>query len=405
MSTDITKKQNMPQYVNRKLYLLCRCTKRKYAEELFYQGVLFFNYPINWIGMGEDGDEGQGDPYEGVYSNVITEKNKRLRPDSEVVMIKGKPYLRSKSIVEKWPCLSFYSVSELTEGKEENGGVIYNMAKDYIESFCKGETFESMLRKPLMERMTMIVFGHTDRFISRVRGFFGSLGLKEHEDFFLNTVNYREKGAPFVIEKAPQELLSKDARFRNQQEFRIILNPNNPIIQNLLKDGQKIKFGQLRNCATLQTNFYDGAAVKVYDEEGKLSIKAVNQNKWTGPLNEWTLAVLLPVMQLAYHTTKCKVDGKEVGIDVFWREVTKVLERKYAIKLFPAPFDDQRDDEYALMMYGDSLDTIMKNELMDSCYYNKEVNGYTAPVFEELYGGWPSGLVNFSAVERKKQGA
>ena len=42
------------------------------------------------------------------------------------------------------------------------------------------------------------------------------------------------------------------------------------------------------------------------------------------------------------------------------------------------------------MMYGDSLDTIMKNELMDSCYYNKEVDGYTAPVFEELYGGWPS---------------
>ena len=62
----------MPQFVNHKLYLLCRCTKRKYAEELFYGGILFFNYPINWIGMSKDGDEGQGDPYEGVYSNVIT---------------------------------------------------------------------------------------------------------------------------------------------------------------------------------------------------------------------------------------------------------------------------------------------------------------------------------------------
>ena len=91
-------------------------------------------------------DEGQGDPYEGVYSNVITEENKRLRPDSVVVMIKGKPYLRSKSIVEKWPCLSFYCASELTDSKEENGVKIYEMAKDYIESFCEGETFESMLK-------------------------------------------------------------------------------------------------------------------------------------------------------------------------------------------------------------------------------------------------------------------
>ena len=59
----------MAKYIEKKLYLLCRCTKQKYAEELFYHGILFFNYPINWIGMGEDGDEGQGDPYEGVYSD------------------------------------------------------------------------------------------------------------------------------------------------------------------------------------------------------------------------------------------------------------------------------------------------------------------------------------------------
>lgn len=158
------------------------------------------------------------------------------------------------------------------------------------------------------------------------------------------------------------------------------------------------------NCAVLQTNFYDGASVKVNDGAGKLSIKAVNQNKWTGPLNEWTLAVLLPVMQLAYHTIRCKVDGTEVGIDVFWREVTRVLERKYAIKVIPAPFDDQRDDEYALMLYGDSLDMIYKNERMDNCYYIKEDNGYMAPVFEELYGGWPSGKVWFSVIERRKVG-
>ena len=393
----------MPQFVNRKLYLLCRCTKREYAEELFYQGSLFFNYPINWIGMGKDGDEGQGDPYEGVYSNVITEKNKRLRPDSEVVMIKGKPYLRSKSIIEKWPCLSFYSASELTEGKEENGVKIYEMAKDYIKSFCKGETFESMQSKPLKERMSMIVFSDTGMFLRRFRGFFGSLGLKEHQDFFLNSVNYREKDAPFVIENAPQELLSKDAKFRKQQEFRIILNPENPIIQNLLKGGHRIGIGTLTSCAILKTNFYDGATIKVDDEGKRLSIEAVNQHMWTGPLFEWTLEAMLPVMHLAYHTTRCVVDGEEKGIDAFWREVTIVLANKYSIEVRHEPFDDQKDDHYIMVIHGDNRETIAKNEQMDSCYYLKDYVGYKAPVFQKLLGGWPSGLVNFSAVERRRK--
>jgi len=89
-----------PLYIEKRIYLLCRCTKRQYAEDLFYKGNLFFNYPVNWVAMGSNGKEGQGDPCEGVYSNVITQANKRLRGDSEVVCIKGKHYLRSKSIIE-----------------------------------------------------------------------------------------------------------------------------------------------------------------------------------------------------------------------------------------------------------------------------------------------------------------
>lgn len=395
----------MPQYVNRKLYLLCRCTKRRYAEELFYGGILFFNYPINWIGMGEDGDEGQGDLYEGVYSNVITEENKRLRPDSEVVEIKGKLYLRSKSIVEKWPCLSFYSISELTAGEEENGVKIYNMAKDYIESFCQGETFESMLRKPLKERMSMIVFSETDMFLRRFRGFFGSLGLRERQDFFLFPVNYREKDAPFVIKDAPYELFSKKAEFSKQQEFRIVLDPNNPIIQNLMKGGRKVGIGQLTSCAILMNNYYDGATIKVDDAGKRLTIGVTNQRPWSGPLSEWTLEALLPVMHLAYHTISCVVDGEETGIYVFWHEVTRVLLRKYAIEVRHDPFDDLKDDHYKLIFHGHNRETIEKNEQRDNCFYGRDDDSRKAPIFQKLLGGCPSGLVNFSAVERKKQGA
>ncbi len=318
-------------------------------------------------------------------------------------MIKGKPYLRSKSIIEEWPCLSFYSASELTEGKVENGVKIYDMAKDYIKSFCKGETFESMQRKPLKERMSMVVFMDTDKFMRRVRGYFGSLGLKEHQDFYLNSVNYRTKDAPFVIENSPQELFSKESKFRKQQEFRIILNPYNQIIRNLLEDGHRIRIGSLTSCAMLKTNFYDGATIKVEDEGKRLSIEALNQHMWTGPLFEWTLEAMLPFMHLAYHTTKCVMDGVETDIDAFWREVTIVLANKYSIEVRHEPFDDQKDDHCILVFHGDSREAIGKNEQMDSCYYLKDYVVYKAPVFQKLLGGWPSGLVNFSAVVKSRK--
>ena len=71
-----------------------------------------------------------------VNSNANTQANKRLRGDSEVVCIKGKQYLQSKSIIENCPCVSFYSAGELTEGREADRIIVYDMAKDFIDSFC-----------------------------------------------------------------------------------------------------------------------------------------------------------------------------------------------------------------------------------------------------------------------------
>ena len=131
------------------LYILARCTRRDYAEDLFYNGTLFFNYPVEWIKLAKKGKNGQGDLYEGVYSNSISEKIKHKRADSQVVKIVGKEFLRSNVVVESWPCICFYSASDLADGTNKNGTFVYDMAKDYIDSFCEGETFRSMLDKPL----------------------------------------------------------------------------------------------------------------------------------------------------------------------------------------------------------------------------------------------------------------
>ena len=90
------------------IYLLCRCIERQYAEMLFDDGILHFNYPKRWIDEAKKENVGQGDELEGVYSNEVNFKNLQLRECSRAVQDKnGKWYLRSNSVVKNWPCVCF----------------------------------------------------------------------------------------------------------------------------------------------------------------------------------------------------------------------------------------------------------------------------------------------------------
>ena len=83
------------------IYLLCRCIEREFAAKLFYKGNLHFSYPKKWIDKAKEGNEGQGDLLEGVYSNEIKFKNIYLREFPRAVKDKnGKWYLRSNSVVK-----------------------------------------------------------------------------------------------------------------------------------------------------------------------------------------------------------------------------------------------------------------------------------------------------------------
>ena len=92
-------------------------------------GELFFNYPKNWIAEANKGNDGQGDKFEGVYTNIVNEKTRRLRKDSEVVFISKKSYLRSRAIINEWPCMSFYGATEAHGGKFEEGKYIFDVGK------------------------------------------------------------------------------------------------------------------------------------------------------------------------------------------------------------------------------------------------------------------------------------
>ena len=49
-----------------KILLLSKCVERRFAEKLFYEGILHFGYPSEWIKKAEEGNVGQGDLLEGV---------------------------------------------------------------------------------------------------------------------------------------------------------------------------------------------------------------------------------------------------------------------------------------------------------------------------------------------------
>ena len=60
---------NSMDMLENKIHLLSKCVERRFAEKLFYEGVLHFGYPSEWIKKAEEGNVGQGDLLEGVYTN------------------------------------------------------------------------------------------------------------------------------------------------------------------------------------------------------------------------------------------------------------------------------------------------------------------------------------------------
>ena len=380
-----------------KVFYLCRYTKRGYAKKMLDEGELYFNHPINYIREAEKGNIGQGDLYEGVYSNIITDRMKRLRPDAVVIDIEGKKYLRSRSVVNDWLCLSFFGLTALTEHKVENGYFQYELTKDYIDSFSGGETFETMLEKPINERLSIVVINRTGRFMNRIRDFFNSHGMRENQDYFMHTVQYRLKGKRFWCKKIPSELFSKDSQFYKQNEFRVLLNPKCSKVQELLKDGHKIYLGSLKGIISLRTPLYEGTVIKVDDINHR--IEGGDWPTWWGPLQEWSLQPLIEVMKIAAKKMHFKFDDEIVESYRFWVEITNVLASKYNIEITQRGFDDDGDEEVTLWFHSDDLNTIYENEWSDSYYYLKD-DTYKTPKVNALMG--ESGHVKVNFMVQKK---
>ena len=117
-------------------------------------------------------------------------------------------------------------------------------------------------------------------------------------------VNYRDKKESFKPLCYPCELFSKDARFSDQQEFRIALDSRSPKVKKMLNGGQEIFIGSLEDCAVLSPFYYEGV---------RFVIDFKNQNAGLHPwekmsgkhLHELRIDPLLNLLEAYYHHGTC----------------------------------------------------------------------------------------------------
>ncbi|MBP5505210.1 MAG: hypothetical protein J6X89_03815 [Bacteroidales bacterium] len=367
--------------------LLSKCVERRYAEMLFYEGVLHFGYPSKWIEEGRNGNVGQGDELEGVYSNEITPENFDKRENVDDQTIEGVKYLRSRSIVN-WPCYCLYSISDQTKPIGREGDYAeYDMSEAYAQDFSGEETWENRFKTDLPDRKAMVVIHRPRVFLDKVKRRFADFKLEEGRDYYMGCVQYRKEGEWFIYKEVTSELFHKAARFEKQQEFRIALNSDSLKVKEMLKGGQDVDLGSsLEDCAMLKSHFYKGARILVKDGEVKRLEIRDSRNLW-GPLHEMEF---VPLINL-WGTTKLGAtfklgDGREVNGSVLGYEVWNLLISKYQATISGG----------RIMAPRGGYKTIVENEEKDSYFYLRQYGGGETSWFEGVIVHTPEGVKEYT---------
>lgn len=386
-----------------KIHLFSKCVERRYAEMLFYDGVLHFGYPSEWIKKAEEGNVGQGDLLEGVCTNENKFWNffqrwfPRLVHDKET----GTKYLRSRSIVN-WPCYCLYSISEQTEPVGREGDcVAYDMSEAYAQDFSGEETWENRFKTGFPDRKAMVVIHRPQVFLDKVKRHFADFRLEEGRDYYMGFVQYRKEGEKFTYKEVPWELFHKDARFEKQQEYRIALNPRSRKVKELLRGGQNVALGSsLEDCAMLKSHFYKGARILVKGDNVRLEIR--DWSNLSGPLHEIELVPLLQIFGIPMMNSTCILDGKEVDTHQLFNELDQVLKTKYRILFFSDLFFS--GGGLRISYSWENEETIKENEVKDSYYYlRKYPKHYKAPFFEGVYVPSPAGKQKYTSLTYELQ--
>lgn len=246
-------------------YCFFRCTTLEYAEKFLTSGNLRFGTANEWIKEALINEEGRGDLLEGSYiatnDNLVakihsTNKNIKVHEKNNLFFIQ-----RTKVLKLRAYCL--YGLSELnftkscraTNKMKVPAGEI---SKDYFCTFFPNINQQEYDNLEKNKKPVVLLIKNTKLFMERLIACLNSIGIKSDE-ILSGPITYIDKCIPhFLNVPAPLELFYKHLKFKNQSEFRIVINTKNKkAIKTLEKKDGILNIGNLRDIAEIYDYYFE----------------------------------------------------------------------------------------------------------------------------------------------------
>lgn len=250
--------------------MLLKCvTKKRYAKDFLELGKLKFGNPQEWIDAWKEEGSGRGDLLEGSFASIISENYvqanfyKSLRNNAiEIVDPRnGHIHFQSKDVLDLPTCCffglnnnMFKTMSKAEDGNEYPSGKI---KKNYFEDFAKNLDKTAYENCPEDEKPALIMISNPKEFRKRFETYFRNNGIELSEIMYY-PVKYMNKFKEFIIKfPAPCELFTKDDKFSNQSEIRIVLNTKNKeFLKKLNKNNGIIELGDMSDIASIEEYYF-----------------------------------------------------------------------------------------------------------------------------------------------------
>lgn len=254
-----------------KTLMLLKCvTSKKYAKDFLDFGKLRFGKPQEWIDDWKKEGSGRGDLLEGSYAAIIKPDFRasnfyKLLRSSTIETVDPRNnhiHFQSKDVLNL-PTCCFFGLNDnmftfLAKGED---GVDYpsgEIKKSYFKDFAKSFDKSAYEMCKEDEKPALIMINNPKEFRKRVEKYFIAYGISLNEILY-SPVTYLDKSEQFLIEApSPSELFTKDIKFSNQSEIRIVLNTKNKeFLEKLESANGIIELGNMNDIASVEGYYFE----------------------------------------------------------------------------------------------------------------------------------------------------
>lgn len=256
---------------NFKTIMLLKCvTNQKYAEDFLEFGKLKFGKPQEWIDAWEKEGSGRGDLLEGSFASIVRSNYRqadfyKLLRTNTIEMIDPRNnniHFQSKDVLNL-PTCCFFGLNDnmfktISKGEDGNEYLSGKIKKSYFRDFAKSLDKTAYENCSEDERPALIMVNNLTEFRKRLETYFMKNGLELSEIIYY-PVTYLDKGKEFFIgDPAPNELFTKDDKFSNQSEIRIVLNTKNKkFLRKLYENNGIVELGNMRDIASIEGYYFE----------------------------------------------------------------------------------------------------------------------------------------------------